>query len=131
MKNLILGLMLIAAPAIFSQDSGKRHQDKFAPEMIQRMAPTSYLKKDVAPNAPQTRKIQYTGVVKMRNGVAIIIIDGLAANNKVHGVNLPKASHVDGRRIQFNMQPSRAPLPVGVKCDRVVILKDLSDLKAK
>jgi hypothetical protein len=131
MKNLILGLMLIAAPAVFSQDDAPKASDKFAPKVQGHIVPSSLIKKDDRPQASDSRdarKIQYSGVVQMRDGIAIVVLDGVADHNRVCVVNLPEDSQVTGRRIQFNMSPSRAPMPQGVKCGRVVIVSDVSSL---
>ncbi|MFT5859488.1 MAG: hypothetical protein ACI865_001591 [Flavobacteriaceae bacterium] len=131
MKNLVLGIMIVVTSVAFAQNATTIDRKNLQDVKYHPVALKDIQVKEVVQKRPAKVKVQmFTGVVRIVNGVAIVVLDE-RTRNSVYAVNLPKASQVDGKLLQFSMRDSRAPMPVGVKVRKVVLLENLVVIPGK
>lgn len=131
MKNLVLGMMIVATSVAFAQDATNIDRKNLQTAKLYPVALKNVQVKEVVQKRPSQLKVQmFTGVVRVVRGIAIVVLDE-RTNERVYAINLPKASQIDGNIIKFSMRDSRAPKPDGVKVGKVVILENLSVIPQK
>lgn len=132
MKNLVLGMILIATSAVYAQDVPTINLNDVKPTSLRKVDMKLSRKHEIMRRVEVDRREPLaTGVVRIVNGQAVIVLMGEMKKNRVYAVNLPKASKVDGRILQFRMRDSRAQIPLGMKASRAVVLDDLVVLPTK
>ncbi len=126
MKNLVLGMMLVATSAVYAQEVPVVSLNDIKPVTGRNMEMKRVHKHEFVKNT-RVNQIEplFTGIVRIVNGHALIILQDEVKHSSVYAVNLPKESQIDGRVLQFSMRDSRAHIPEGVKAHKAVILEDI------
>tara|TARA_Y100000385_G_scaffold107782_1_gene111920 strand:+ start:3034 stop:3531 length:498 start_codon:yes stop_codon:yes gene_type:complete len=144
MKNLVLGMMIVATsivyaqdfPVMISKDIKKIDLKDYKPQSRKHITDRKFAikqvrKYDIVRDVAVDRREFHTGVVRIINGKAVVVLSGDLKHNRVYAVNLHKASKIDGTLLRFRMRDSRGQIPPGVKAHKVVILEEVSVLKQK